>query len=176
MHETGCPHGDIVVRSDQESAVMSTVSLDQASPMVWWRAIQSGQGQALLKLEQTLEHQDPACYVFFERLRVGHEGKTSYERLTGIRAKTPGMKSDEGVHRRRSKQKGASGWRDGLYFGTKARRSTCRHHLRLRRVPLVGNSDSGNKPGTARAGIVANTTIPGNHVPSIVGVDQKFFI
>ena len=82
LHETGCLHGDIIVRSDQEPAVMSFVEEEgkigaqrgrfvvENSPVgssqsngVAEKAIQSVLGQVRmlkLALEKTLRHSDPA--------------------------------------------------------------------------------------------------------------------
>ena len=107
-----------------------------ASNGVIERGIQSITGQArvlLDRLEAKWKSKIPyahpiLCYIveyaasLLNRFEVGHDGKTSYERCKGKKAKTLGIEFGEAVFWKRKLSGGALGkltvtWEDGVYLG-----------------------------------------------------------
>jgi hypothetical protein len=161
LEEIGCLHGDVVVKSDQESSIQSLVdglakmksvrgsgrlivehSLvgSSASNGVAERAVQSVQGQLRvirLALEKRYRAEIPAEHsliawavefasIALNRLEVGHDGKTAYQRLKGKRVTMPGVEFGEGVLWKSDSRTGALGklssaWKFGVYVGVRAK-------------------------------------------------------
>ena len=159
FRECGCEAGDIVVKTDQEPAMVSlttemtrlrsgkhvgrmimenSVKGDSQSNGMIERAVQSVEGivrvmrsafQENYKIE--LDVQDAiwpwlieyGSYVL-NRMEVGKDGKTSYERNKGKMAHVNGIQFGEGVQWKRKPSHGALGklailWEDGIFLGVK---------------------------------------------------------
>jgi hypothetical protein len=104
------------------------------------RGIQSVQGQlrvVRLALEKRYKVAIPAEHAFIawavefagvvlNRLEVGHDGKTAYQRLKGKRVSMPGLEFGEGVLWKPDNRTGALGklsssWKAGVYVGVRSK-------------------------------------------------------
>ena len=181
LKEIGVDKSDVIVKSDQEPAIMSLVDavgkqkslgggrwIVEASPVgshasngLVERAIQSVEGQVrVLKsaLEARWGVKIPAASAIIpwlmeyaahllNRFEVGHDGKTSFERCTGKKARSAGIEFGEGVLWRRKPVGGALGkltsmWGEGVFLGVKGKTGEF----------IVGDSEGVWRRGPCRGG------------------------